>query len=154
VRVEVTGRITRRRRVRGSSTAKTPSRPQEKKSGWSALNKTRVERLITNGLMTAAGMKLIEIAKKTGRWNAWDATDALTMPPELKRAINANAAAKKNWPTYTPSAQRSFLHMVNNAKRPETREKNVRRVIDLVANKVSMTELRKQAMGGKKARPD
>ena len=42
--------------------------------------------------------------------------------------------------------------MVDGAKRPETREKYVRRVIDLVSNKVSMTEIRKEAMGGKKAK--
>ena len=47
----------------------------------------------------------------------------MTIPPELKRAFDANPDAKKNWPTYTASAQRSFLHMVNDAKRPETREK-------------------------------
>jgi len=52
----------------------------------------------------------------------------------------------------TPSAQRSFLHMINGAKRPETREKRVKQVIDYVARKVSMSALREQAMGGKKAR--
>jgi len=76
----------------------------------------------------------------------------MTIPPELKRALDANPDAKKNWPTYTASAQRSFLHMVTDAKRPETREKRVRRVIELVASNVSMTELRNQAMTGKKAR--
>jgi hypothetical protein len=40
--------------------------------------------------------------------------------------------------------------MVNNAKRPETREKYAQRVIDLVARKVSMSALREQAMRGKK----
>jgi uncharacterized protein YdeI (YjbR/CyaY-like superfamily) len=69
----------------------------------------------------------------------------------LKKALDANPDAKKNWPTYTESARRSFLHMVNDAKRPETREKRVRRVIELVSNNVSMTEIRKEAMGGKKA---
>lgn len=126
--------------------------PRKETSAWSALNKTRVERLITNGLMTAAGMKLIEIAKKTGRWNTWDATDALTMPPELKRAINANAAAKKNWPTYTASQQKGFLRMVGDAKSPETRAKRVARVIDIVSKKVSFSQLVKASMTGKSKR--
>jgi uncharacterized protein YdeI (YjbR/CyaY-like superfamily) len=76
----------------------------------------------------------------------------MTIPPELQRAFDSSPDARKNWPTYTASAQRSFLHMINGAKRPETREKYVRRVIDLVSNRVSMTALRKEAMGGKKAR--
>lgn len=126
--------------------------PRKETSAWSALNKTRVERLITNGLMTAAGMTLIEIAKRTGRWNAWDATDALTMPPELKRAINANAAAKKNWPTYTASQQKGFLRMVGDAKTPETRAKRVARVIDIVSKKVSFSQLVKASMTGKSKR--
>jgi hypothetical protein len=42
--------------------------------------------------------------------------------------------------------------MVNNAKRVETREKRVQQIIDYVARKVSMSALREQAMGGKKAR--
>ena len=72
--------------------------------------------------------------------------------PELQRAFEANPDAKKNWPTYTASAQRGFLRMVNGAKRPETREKYIKRVIDLVASKVSMSALTEQAMRGNKAR--
>jgi uncharacterized protein YdeI (YjbR/CyaY-like superfamily) len=94
----------------------------------------------------------VKEAKQSGSWNTYASVDALTIPPELKKALDANPDAKKNWPTYTESAQRSFLHMVNGAKRPETREKYVRRIIDLVARKVSMTELRNQAMGGKKTK--
>jgi uncharacterized protein YdeI (YjbR/CyaY-like superfamily) len=94
----------------------------------------------------------VALAKKSGSWKTHDEAEKLTMPPELQRAFEANPDAKKNWPAYTVSAQRGFLRMVNGAKRPETREKYVRRVIDLVARKVSMTELRKEAMGGKKAR--
>ena len=69
--------------------------PRKEKSAWSALNKQRVERLIASRKMTAVGMKMIELAKTNGRWDAHAATDALTMPPELKKALNANAAAKK-----------------------------------------------------------
>jgi len=126
--------------------------PRKAKSAWSVTNKARLAKLMKAGLMAPAGLAAVKLAKKSGSWNTYADVDAITIPPELQRAFDANPDAKKNWTTYTPSAQRSFLHMVNNAKRPETREKSVRRVIDLVANKVSMTELRKQAMGGKKAR--
>jgi len=124
--------------------------PRKPKSAWSATNKARVAALIKSDLMTPAGLAAIALAKKTGAWNAYAKVDALTIPPELQRAFDASPAARKNWPTYSASAQRSFLHMVNNFKRPETREKYARRVIELVANKVSMTELRKQAMAPKK----
>lgn len=42
--------------------------PRKPKSVWSAANKARVERLIAAGLMTAAGMALIALAKKNGNW--------------------------------------------------------------------------------------
>jgi uncharacterized protein YdeI (YjbR/CyaY-like superfamily) len=124
--------------------------PRKPKSAWSESNKARLVTLTKAGLMTPAGLAAVAAAKKSGSWSAYDEVDKLTIPPELKRAFNTNPDAKKNWATYTPSAQRSFLHMVNNAKRPETREKYAQRVIDLVARKVSMSALREQAMRGKK----
>ena len=126
--------------------------PRKPKSAWSVTNKARLEKLMKEGVMAPAGLAAVKEAKKSGSWNTYASVDALTIPPELKKALDANPDAKKNWPTYTGSAQRSFLHMVNGAKRPETRGKYVRRIIDLVARKVSMTELRNQAMGGKKPR--
>jgi uncharacterized protein YdeI (YjbR/CyaY-like superfamily) len=124
--------------------------PRKPKSAWSATNKTRLAKLMKAGMMAPAGLAAVEQAKKSGSWSTYAPVDAMTIPPELKRALDANPDAKKNWPTYTPSAQRSFLHMVNGAKRAETREKYVRRVIDLVSSKVSMTEIRREAMAPKK----
>lgn len=115
--------------------------PRKETSAWSRLNKKRVERLIADGLMTAVGMKLIEVAKKTGRWNTLDSTEALTMPPELKKALNANAAATKNWPTYTASQQKAFLRMVDGAKTADTRARRVERVLDIVSRRVSFSDL-------------
>jgi uncharacterized protein YdeI (YjbR/CyaY-like superfamily) len=123
--------------------------PRKATSAWSALNKTRVARLIADGLMTPAGMKLIDLAKTNGRWNTHDATDAMTMPPELKKALNANAAAKKNWPTYTASQQKAFLRMVDGAKTAATRATRVARVLDIVAKKMSFSQLVKASMKGK-----
>src|SRR5262245_17897095 len=125
--------------------------PRKPKSAWSATNKARLAKLMKAGIMAPAGLAAVALAKKSGSWKTHDEAEKLTIPPELQRAFEANPDAKKNWPTYTASAQRGFLRMVNGAKRPETREKYIRRVIDLVAKKVSMTALREQAMGGKNA---
>ena len=40
--------------------------PRKPKSVWSKLNKTRIERLIENGLMTEVGLAKIEATKGTG----------------------------------------------------------------------------------------
>ena len=126
--------------------------PRKPKSAWSVTNKARLEKLMQAGVMAPAGLAAVEQAKKSGSWKKYASVDALTIPPELKKALDANPDAKKNWPTYTESARRSFLHMVNDAKRPETREKRVKQVIDYVSRKVSMSVLREQAMTGKKAK--
>jgi uncharacterized protein YdeI (YjbR/CyaY-like superfamily) len=118
--------------------------PRKEKSAWSPLNKKRVEQLITSGQMTAAGMTMIELAKTNGQWDAHAKTEALTMPPELKKALNANAPAKKNWPTYTESQRKGFLRMMADAKTPETRAKRVARIIDIVARRVTFGDLLKK----------
>ncbi|HLG57469.1 MAG TPA: YdeI/OmpD-associated family protein [Vicinamibacterales bacterium] len=124
--------------------------PRKSKSLWSALNRTRVERLIASGLMTSPGMKMIDVAKESGRWDAHAPSEALTLPPELRKALNANTDAKKNWPTYTESQRKMFLYMVNGAKRPETRAKRVARVVDIVSRKLRFSDLVAAAMKGKK----
>jgi uncharacterized protein YdeI (YjbR/CyaY-like superfamily) len=123
--------------------------PRKDTSAWSALNRTRVETLSASGLMTPAGMKQIDLAKKTGRWDATPHIEALKMPPELKKALDGNAAAKKNWPTYTASQQKAFLRMVDGAKTAETRARRVARVLDIVSKKMSFSQLVKASMNGK-----
>ena len=123
--------------------------PRKAKSVWSALNKARVARLLKAGLMTAAGLAVVALAKKAGTWNALAHVESLTVPPELQTAIDANEDAKANWPTYSASARKGFLYALNNAKRPDTRERRVREIVDVVARKVSMSDLRAAAMAGK-----
>jgi len=124
--------------------------PRKAKSVWSALNRARVARLVKDGLMTAAGLAVVALAKKAGTWNALAHVEALIVPPELQKAIESNAEARKNWPTYSASARKGFLYALNNAKRPETRERRIREIVDVLARKVSMTALREAAMRGKR----
>ena len=115
--------------------------PRKPSSAWSPLNKKRVEKLIAAAQMTAAGMTMIELAKTNGQWEAHAQTEALTMPPELKRALNENANAKKNWPTYTVSQQKAFLRMVHDAKTPDTRAKRIARILDIVSKRITFSQL-------------
>ena len=47
--------------------------PRKAKSGWSGVNKQRIERLIAAGLMAAPGLAVIEAAKRSGTWSLLDA---------------------------------------------------------------------------------
>ena len=117
--------------------------PRKENSAWSALNKKRVERLIASRQMTAAGMKMIERARTNGRWDAHAETDAQTMPPELKKALAANASARKHWPAYTASQQKGFLRMLHDAKTPETRARRIARIVDIVSKRITFSQLLK-----------
>jgi uncharacterized protein YdeI (YjbR/CyaY-like superfamily) len=100
----------------------TPRRP---KSKWSALNKTRVASLIDRGLMTPAGQAAIDAAKKNGSWTLLDAVEALTVPPDLKRALAARPRASRFFDGLAPSSRKAILHWINDAKKPEKRAERV-----------------------------
>jgi uncharacterized protein YdeI (YjbR/CyaY-like superfamily) len=105
----------------------TPRRP---KSGWSALNKKRVETLIAAGLMTQAGQKAIDLAKETGKWTALDHVEALVMPEDFLEAIARSTKARANFEASSPMTRKMCLYRLNGAKRPETRERYIKQLVD------------------------
>jgi uncharacterized protein YdeI (YjbR/CyaY-like superfamily) len=107
--------------------------PRTSKSRWAASNKARVEKLIAAGLMTESGMRMIELAKQTGTWNAFDAVEAMTLPDDFKRALKAAPAAKKTYEAYTPAVKKQCLYYLNDAKRPETRAKRIAQIVEAAA---------------------
>jgi uncharacterized protein YdeI (YjbR/CyaY-like superfamily) len=117
--------------------------PRKPKSAWSALNRTRVERIVAAGLMTPPGLAMIELAKKTGTWGALRAAEDLELPDDLAGAIKASAKAGKHWPTYTVSQRKMLLYNLRDAKRPETRAKRIARIIAIVEKKISFADLRR-----------
>jgi uncharacterized protein YdeI (YjbR/CyaY-like superfamily) len=111
--------------------------PRKAKSAWAQSNKTRVARLIDEGLMTPAGLAAIEAARACGSWDALTAAESLKVPPELRKAINANARAKKHWPAFTESRRKQFLYYLASAKRPETRKKRIARIVSMLARETA-----------------
>jgi uncharacterized protein YdeI (YjbR/CyaY-like superfamily) len=107
--------------------------PRKPKSAWSKPNKERVARLIDDGRMAPAGLATIEVAKKNGSWNALDAVDAMIVPPDLKAALAANAAASRYFDAFPPSSKKIILGWIGSAKRPETRAKRVAETVRLAA---------------------
>ena len=103
------------------------------KSNWSGVNKEKVARLIAQGLMTAAGYQMIEIAKQTGTWTALDGVEQLQIPADLEALFRKNKAAYENWNQFPRSARRGILEWILNAKRPETRQKRIEETVALAA---------------------
>lgn len=125
--------------------------PRKAKSMWSATNRARVARLARAGLMTATGKAAVAQARKLGTWTGRAEAEQLIVPPELERALHADPDARKHWPAYSASARKTFLYVLNSAKRPETRARRIQAIVDVVSRNVSMTELRRRAMAGKRA---
>lgn len=107
--------------------------PRKPKSVWSKLNKTRIERLIENRLMTEIGLTKIEAAKRNGSWNALDASDNLETPADLTEAFERNSGAKKNFEAFSDSVKRSILSWIFSAKRDETRAARIEKTVATAA---------------------
>jgi uncharacterized protein YdeI (YjbR/CyaY-like superfamily) len=104
--------------------------PRRRGSGWSPSNKERVERLVADGRMTSAGMRVIEGAKADGSWSMQNAAEALIEPPELAAALDANPEARHHWDAFPRSPRRALIWWVMSAKRPETRQRRVTTIVE------------------------
>jgi uncharacterized protein YdeI (YjbR/CyaY-like superfamily) len=107
--------------------------PRKPKSGWSGLNKKRIQRMIDSGLMTAAGLEKIELAKKNGSWESLDHIDALRVPADFAKALSKNKKAKINFENFPLFARKQFLYRINSAKRPETRKERIKSLVKMAA---------------------
>jgi uncharacterized protein YdeI (YjbR/CyaY-like superfamily) len=101
------------------------------KSNWSRVNKAKVERLMAEGLMTSAGLEVIEWAKKTGTWTALDDVENLTIPDDLQAKLATNPTAKGYFDAFPRSAKRAILEWLLNAKQAETRLKRIEETVNL-----------------------
>ncbi len=108
--------------------------PRKPKSGWSKLNKQRVEKLEKEGLMTEAGLEKIELAKQHGTWNKLDGIEAFTLPDELEKAFAKNKTAKKYFDTLSTWNRKYLLYWLHGAKRAETRMKRIEDIVQSLAD--------------------
>ena len=103
--------------------------PRRPKSPWSKINKQRIEHLTQQGLMTSAGLRMIEAAKKDGSWEAYDAIEALEVPDDLVQALAANPSAREHFEHFSVSSKKQLLWHIASARRPETRAKRIEQVV-------------------------
>jgi uncharacterized protein YdeI (YjbR/CyaY-like superfamily) len=99
--------------------------PRKPGSGWSKVNKDRLERLLAAGLVDAAGLAAIDAAKRDGSWSKLDQIDALVVPDDLAAALAALPPAAANFVAFPPSARRGILEWISTAKTDATRAKRI-----------------------------
>ena len=74
--------------------------PRTPKSIWSQVNRDHVARLIAAGRMTPHGQRQVDAAKADGRWDAaYAPMRSVTVPDDLRAAIEANPRARKTFAT-------------------------------------------------------
>ena len=99
--------------------------PRKPRSGWSAVNKAKIERLIADGRMHPAGLAAIERAKADGSWTLLDSSSNLEVPPDLEAALVLLPPAETHFLAFPPSARRGILEWIAQAKTPTTRQKRI-----------------------------
>lgn len=99
--------------------------PRKPKSGWSGLNKKRIAKMIAEGLMTKAGLKKIEEAKKDGSWESLDHIDAIQLPEDFEKALSKNKKARINFEKFPQFTKKQFLYRINSAKTDVTRKQRI-----------------------------
>ena len=108
--------------------------PRRSKGRWSKVNVRHVDRLIQEGLMTPAGLEEVEAAKADGRWAAaYDSSANATVPPEFVKELAGNAKAKQFYATLNKANLYSIAYRLQTAKRPETKIKRIKLIIDMLA---------------------
>lgn len=101
------------------------------KSGWSKINKEKIERLTSQGLMMEAGFAAIETAKKNGSWTLLDEIEEMIIPADLEKVFRSKPGSKKKFLSLSKSVQKFHLHQLMMAKRPETQEKRINDILML-----------------------
>jgi uncharacterized protein YdeI (YjbR/CyaY-like superfamily) len=106
----------------------TPRRPG---SHWSAVNTARAQELIAEGRMRPAGVEAFERRRADRTAQAsYERTDTPRLDPEQEERLKADPRA---WAFFSAQAlwyRRTAIHWVTSAKRPETRERRLARLIE------------------------
>jgi uncharacterized protein YdeI (YjbR/CyaY-like superfamily) len=109
----------------------TPRRPD---SIWSVANRDRVERLTRQGRIAPAGVAVVEAAQALGTWaQAVQPGRVPPIPADLKAALRTNSKAWANFRGWGNSYRIACIRWVMDAKRPETRERHIRRIVQRAA---------------------
>ena len=102
--------------------------PRKAKSAWSKSNLERVERMIAEGKMTPAGLKVYHAADRREV-----ATRPSALPKGLEGKFREQHAAWENFEKFPPGYRRMTAGWVASAKKEETQIKRLEKLIEFSA---------------------
>lgn len=83
-----------------------------------------------------AGLKMIELAQKTGTWDALNDVENLVIPADLEAALKSQIDAYDFFMAFPKSTKRGILEWILNAKTPQTRNKRIMETATLAAQNI------------------
>ncbi len=92
--------------------------------------------MIDAGLMMPQGEAMIELAKRTGKWDALAEVQNYIIPDDLQQLLNKNKTALKNFQSFPSSSKRIILEWITKAKKPETRLKRIVQTVELATENI------------------
>jgi uncharacterized protein YdeI (YjbR/CyaY-like superfamily) len=107
--------------------------PRRSRSRWSRINRDKAEALIAAGRMRPAGLVAVEAAKGDGRWqSAYEPPSKIEVPADLQRELDRDEAAAAFFASLNSVNRYAILYRLNDAKRPETRERRLRKFVEML----------------------
>ena len=110
--------------------------PRRDDSKWSLVNKTRVEQLMQDDLMTEFGLRKVEAAKCSGSWDAPVQKPKMDfkMRAEFSNALKNNPQAEEVYNKLTASHQKEYLAWIGYSQK-DGNKGEAHRGIDPIAGK-------------------
>ncbi len=108
----------------------TPRRPRGR---WSRINREKAEGLIDAGRMQPAGLAEVEAAKADGRWDAaYEGQRTAEVPGDLQRELDTRPAAREFFAELDSANRYAIVYRLGEAKKPETRERRLRKFVEML----------------------
>jgi uncharacterized protein YdeI (YjbR/CyaY-like superfamily) len=105
--------------------------PRRARSVWSQVNQAHVARLSAAGRMQTAGLRVVELAKSNGQWEAAYAPQSQsTVPDDLQAALDAEPAAQAFFDGLNRVNRHAFVYRIQSVKTPVARSRRIAWAID------------------------
>jgi uncharacterized protein YdeI (YjbR/CyaY-like superfamily) len=116
--------------------------PRKPGSNWSSRNVRHVEELIREGRMTPAGLAAYEARRpeRTGVY-AFEQRHSARLAREQEKRLRADAKAWEYFQAQPPSYRQTAIYWVVSAKREETRERRLAKLIEASAAERRLAQL-------------
>ncbi len=110
--------------------------PRNPKSHWSAVNIDKIQKLIKEDKMYPAGMEAWEKRDKSKQMKASYEQEVVALSPEFLKALKKNKKAFEYFESgIAPFYKKLSIHWVMSAKKEETRERRLAKLIECCENR-------------------